>query len=463
MSIDINWSTFTEGEDGARLALHVRDFIHDKFQQVPLPKFIQSVQVVSFDFGSIVPDIEIKSIADPYPEFYENDDDDEDEDDEQDKQDIGRGGNSHNVTSPAPYDYADSYDSKHEHDRRRKERRQMMTEEDSVNDQQSNSTSPSTQSTVTTPFPYSNHGGNILDSSSPRRPGIAGLRSATDSPFPRGAAGGMSTPLFPFSTPTGGTSNLHYFHSALSSGFAGGTSSPLPFAPSFNNAAGNRHQRMQERLSGSPPSSTGSVSPVRQQGYSIPNRYADDDLPVTPPRAQSPVLPAPVTAASTPPRQLLREPRDDDLQVIAKVTYAGDVRMELTTQLLLDLPTRSFVSLPVRLVVTGMVFDGLACVASIGRRLHFCFLEEEQDGPTVVGPTAGLFTHVDGTNGSVVTGGKVNGGMLKEIKVESEIGEKGRGKQVLKNVGKVERFVLEQVRRIFEEEFVFPSSWTFLV
>jgi hypothetical protein len=27
----------------------------------------------------------------------------------------------------------------------------------------------------------------------------------------------------------------------------------------------------------------------------------------------------------------------------------------------------------------------------------------------------------------------------------------------------VEKFVLEQVRRIFEEEFVFPSFWTFLV
>jgi distribution and morphology protein 12 len=27
----------------------------------------------------------------------------------------------------------------------------------------------------------------------------------------------------------------------------------------------------------------------------------------------------------------------------------------------------------------------------------------------------------------------------------------------------VESFVLEQVRRIFEDEFVYPSFWTFLV
>lgn len=47
--------------------------------------------------------------------------------------------------------------------------------------------------------------------------------------------------------------------------------------------------------------------------------------------------------------------------------------------------------------------------------------------------------------------------------MESEIGRKESGKQSLKNVGKVERFVLEQVRRIFDEEFVWPSFITLLV
>lgn len=60
-------------------------------------------------------------------------------------------------------------------------------------------------------------------------------------------------------------------------------------------------------------------------------------------------------------------------------------------------------------------------------------------------------------------GGDQYGGLLREIRVDSEIGRKEDGKQVLKNVGKVERFVLAQVRRIFEEELVFPSFWTFLI
>ena len=37
------------------------------------------------------------------------------------------------------------------------------------------------------------------------------------------------------------------------------------------------------------------------------------------------------------------------------------------------------------------------------------------------------------------------------------------GRQVLKNVDKIEKFILEQVQRIFEDECVYPSFWTFLV
>ena len=84
------------------------------------------------------------------------------------------------------------------------------------------------------------------------------------------------------------------------------------------------------------------------------------------------------------------------------------------------------------------------------RRVCFCFLdgEGEEDGG-------------EGQRGK--RGRGIGGGLLREIRVESEIGRQEDGKVVLKNVGKVEKFVLEQVRRIFEDEFVWPSFWTFLV
>jgi hypothetical protein len=71
MSIDINWDTLTGGADGTARAETIRAFIHDKFQQVTLPRFIRSVHVHSFDFGSASPEIEIKDICDPLPDFYE--------------------------------------------------------------------------------------------------------------------------------------------------------------------------------------------------------------------------------------------------------------------------------------------------------------------------------------------------------------------------------------------------------
>ncbi|KGQ06130.1 distribution and morphology protein 12 [Beauveria bassiana D1-5] len=139
----------------------------------------------------------------------------------------------------------------------------------------------------------------------------------------------------------------------------------------------------------------------------------------------------------------------------------------------------SFVGIPLKLNITGMSFDGVGVLAHIRKRVHFCFLSPddaltavgrpEEDGggggggggggsgrPGSSGQAAEAESGPRGTNARF-------GGLLQEIKVESEIGGREGGKQSLKNVGKVEKFVLEQVRRIFEEEFVYPSFWTFLV
>src|ERR1700753_32775 len=79
MSVDIQWETLTGGTEGAQLAEKIRIFIHERFQQVPLPRFIRSVKVHSFDFGNVPPSIEVKDICDPHPDFYEDDEDDDDE------------------------------------------------------------------------------------------------------------------------------------------------------------------------------------------------------------------------------------------------------------------------------------------------------------------------------------------------------------------------------------------------
>ncbi|RMY80025.1 hypothetical protein D0864_08840, partial [Hortaea werneckii] len=73
MSVDIDWQTLTEGPDGEALAETIRAFVHERFQQISLPKLIRSVKCHSFDFGTIAPNVVLKDICNPLPDFYEDD------------------------------------------------------------------------------------------------------------------------------------------------------------------------------------------------------------------------------------------------------------------------------------------------------------------------------------------------------------------------------------------------------
>ena len=426
MSIDVHWETLTSGPDGKRYAEHVRSFVHSRFQSIAFPKFIKSVTVHSFSFGSVPPEIEIKGLCDPYAEFYEEDDEYGSDEASGDGEEDARG---------------DYYPLKLERERRRRERRE---------DQSTGGTAQGgSGGGMPQPPPYSLDGSRSTGST-----GGSPFRSPfIPEAFPGrvGVAAGVTTPLF---NRAGSSSNLHYFHSALSPGFAGGANSPS--LPAFQSPVAKSNPPNNNHNPARSTTSTGSSVPSRPSTADSVARMAslnlannDDDEGVAPalisrsPPSEGESQSRPRRASSSAiPR--LTEPRDEDTQILARVRYAGDLRLELTAELLLEYPITNFVALPVRLVVTGCKFDGLACVAYIRRRAHFCFIDEEQAGEG------------GGDNGRANS-------VLKEIKVESEIGEKGKGKQVLKNVGKVERFVLEHVRRIFEEEFMFPSSWTFLV
>ncbi|KAJ6785324.1 hypothetical protein PWT90_04617 [Aphanocladium album] len=246
-------------------------------------------------------------------------------------------------------------------------------------------------------------------------------------------------------------------------------------------AASPSHRGLREKSSVSTlaPTSIGNSRPPTRDRHAdsaiIDSDYDDngdedgeDDADITAPLPDG-TNPPPVP----PPRR--REPRVEDVQAVFRIQYSGDIRLNLTAEILLDYPMPSFVGIPLKLNITGLSFDGVGVLAHIRKRVHFCFLSPD-DALTAVGPDEGggaSSSSRPGSKGSQVAGveqaesgrGKNTrfGGLLQEIKVESEIGGREGGKQSLKNVGKVEKFVLEQVRRIFEEEFVYPSFWTFLV
>ncbi|KAK7186911.1 hypothetical protein PSPO01_07040 [Paraphaeosphaeria sporulosa] len=424
MSIDINWEKLTGGSDGSLRAESIRAFIHDRFQQVTLPRFIRSVHVHSFDFGSIPPEIEIKDICDPLPDFYEEDEDYLDDDEDAQAPD-DRGASNGPQTRPT------------------KERRggaeKTLPQVEQL---------PPHRSHLALPF------GNT------RTPGLRTTLAPVEqlgSPFiPR-----ASTPGIP-----GGTSNMNYFHLPLGAGLSG-TTTPLAAVAGaqlqgwsdFNNMRPTtptnmrlRHAPSMNSLTLTPQSNPDPTTrPSSQHQHDADrrnslasNQSSDDSYDRTP----SPSIPR------------MREKSPEDIQVVSHVQYSGDIKMSLTAEILLDYPMPSFVGIPLKLNITGLTFDGVAILAYIKKRAHFCFLSPE-DADALIGSETGLDS-VQSEAQSQAQRLRV-GGLLEHIKVESEIGGRGEGGQVLKNVGKVESFVLEQVRRIFEDEFVYPSFWTFLV
>jgi len=416
MSIDIDWETLTTGSDGLALAERIRGFIHDKFQQVTLPRFIRSVQVHSFEFGTAAPEVELKDICDPLPDFYEEEDDDEDD---------------------------DSEESDH------REEDEMRNRKDLSERRQTTRTysSFSNATTNTRPPPY-------IDTRLP------GLR------LNLGLADHIASPLLSRSnTPgiTGGTSNLGYFHLPLGTGLSG-SQTPLAavagggsfsgawpdhFLPHGEGSHHGRNNHKQEDFAFADPS----TRPSTAQSLAQSSLHEDDATSRNNSSTEHAHTPE---GSESLPSTKYREKRPEDVQIVSRVRYSGDIKLSLTAEILLDYPMPSFVGIPLKLNITGLSFDGVAVIAYIRKRAHFCFLSPE-DADVSVGAEQG--SHMEHNR----VGRRKVGGLLQEIKVESEIGQKESGKQVLKNVGKVEKFVLEQVRGIFEDEFVYPSFWTFLV
>ncbi|CAK7236824.1 Mitochondrial distribution and morphology protein 12 [Sporothrix curviconia] len=571
MSIDLNWETLTTGPDGQELAHRIRDFIHSKFQTVPLPRFIKSVTVHDFEFGSIGPELELKDITDPLPDFYEEDAESDDDDDDDGS---GGGNESRDNSSDEGPQFSDD-----EELRRRRRRRQRQQEAGGYG-------GPPPRRADERHRHHHAGGGSgggsgdgrhhRHDLSGSSHQTITGL-GRTTTPATAGATAGTRGGV------PGGTSNLlHHFHSHLTPAGWSGTQTPLaamagahlggggngsyfdphsydysyvsrqatrtpspshsrnpshsssisasdfyrenlrltPVAasggaassPPSNHPSLLSHPALREKHSVSTlaPTSAGGASrpPTRDSkqrplsqvlgGSAIADQEGDDssegdnDMDRTLLLGRATGGPGgPGAGRPTPSPRFRHEPRAEDMQAVFRIRYAGDVKLLLTADILLDYPMPSFVGIPVRLSITGLTFDGVGVLANIRKRVHFCFLSPE-DALAAVGddepedhaedelpivdddrgppttprrrPTTSTANTVASPAPSVPPPPRTKmGGLLQEVRVESEIGQREGGKQSLKNVGKVERFVLEQVRRIFEEEFVYPSFWTFLV
>ena len=104
-------------------------------------------------------------------------------------------------------------------------------------------------------------------------------------------------------------------------------------------------------------------------------RQNSDDLPSplkgSPAEMQS-RAPSPAAAQEAPP------PSQPNVQLHLHISWQSNLRITFTTSLLINYPSPMFMSLPIKLSVTGLVFNGEVVVAYEGerRRIHLCVVDE---------------------------------------------------------------------------------------
>ena len=197
--------------------------------------------------------------------------------------------------------------------------------------------------------------------------------------------------------------------------------------------------------------------------------------------------------SSEPETSTPKPPQHPNLQSHLHITWHSNLRLTLTTSLLINYPSPMFMSLPIKLSVTGLLFNGEVVVAYEGerKRVHLCIVDEldpygplggdrpKRDTPSSTGtPVESLADDEtpavsvpalsagpgEGPGATTTRAGKplpIGQRLLPTIYIESEIGQ--ADKHVLKNVTRVERFIQDVIRKTIEEELVFPNFQTFVL
>ncbi|KAL9043600.1 MAG: hypothetical protein Q9214_003217, partial [Letrouitia sp. 1 TL-2023] len=293
MSVDIDWQGLTTGLEGSALAESVRDFIHDKFQQVQLPHFIRSVSVHAFDFGKECPVVDLKDICDPLPEFYEHQDEEDDE-------------NGGQVDSdPEQHDATLSFNGG-----------SYSKIDNEAKVQDSTFRVPNRPSNVDTRLPFTRPGPNYAEH--------------ITSPF----LSRSSTPGIP-----GGTSNLSYFHLPLSAGLSG-AQTPLAAVAGRNpfSAASSEQYLPTTTYSNQHPHARHSLREPPQPFADPSSRPStSDSYAQSPPSNEQPRY----FDGGTDKKRF--EPDPSDVQIVLHISYSGSVSLSITAEILLDYPMPSFV------------------------------------------------------------------------------------------------------------------------
>lgn len=160
-----------------------------------------------------------------------------------------------------------------------------------------------------------------------------------------------------------------------------------------------------------------------------------------------------------------------DLQSVLEIEYKGDMSIGLAVKLLVNYPSPRFILLPIQLRLSELFIHCLAVVAYRNgsvRASILCDLKDiENDYFTLLNRPHG------GVNSELRRGTNIGGNIIdyvsstnrerieiiQKVKIDTEVGELEQN--VLRNVGKVEKFLVEQFRRMIRDELAWPSWLSF--
>lgn len=66
MSFDIKWELLKSGIESDQL----KSFLNARFEAIDRPSFLGPIEIKSFDFGTMPPEIAVENISDPLEDFY---------------------------------------------------------------------------------------------------------------------------------------------------------------------------------------------------------------------------------------------------------------------------------------------------------------------------------------------------------------------------------------------------------
>jgi distribution and morphology protein 12 len=468
MSIDLDWSKLD-----ASFASSLIDVLNRQLQSTPRPSFIGPIEITSFDVGSQPPVVELVDLRDIYRDFLEDDDNDDDDDDYENNIDAAGGFSRFSSAGQGQGSRAKD-DEEYEWVSRRSARRAMAMEE----------SAPMFYHHLPPHVRYA--GGPASDVyPAPVEPAPAPLQPSSSSIGGSGVAATThpeqhASSTFPLSPSASASphasaaadtsSSWRDFRSGQQTDSSNNLRSTRPVgttaAPSSASVASS-HPPLHPDLAGvdvvamaaDPPPAAATATTVVTTTTAMKDNTEVAGL-TTIPTAQNDPAATPAAAG---------EPAADEhpnLQLHLLVSWHSDLRLTLTTSLRINYPSPLFMSLPIKLSVTGLVFDGeLAVAYEGGRRVHLCVL----DGLDPYGPSARRASGSQGSTPSDPEGDDAHAAkplpvgqrLLPEIFIESELGQ--ADKHVLKNVTRVEKFIQDVIRKTVEEEFVFPNFHTLVL